>query len=218
MYFAGQGQSPPIVLGCRRVNPFQQEAGKASAGGPSSESSVLIQKKAKRPLRGGHSSSSSSQQRLTRLGGAGDGLANLVKTSLRQRAGEREAVSHSFRTGGPAGQRVRLEAELGADGEAGEEQGRGLQLPDAHWTLRADPELDEGAFPHTRPGRLHSKRPRAQGFDSQADQLVHSFMTQTGNVHQVSGSVLSTSCAEINPHLKAWLSVLGADEKQGACL
>lgn len=122
---------------------------------------------------------------------------------------------------------MRLEDELGADGEAGEEQGRGLQLlPWALaprcplWTLRADTELGEDrGFPYTRPGRLHSKRPRAQGFDSQADQLVHSFMRQTGNVHQVCGSVLSTSCAERNPHLKARLSVLlGADEKQRACL
>ena len=65
MAFAGQGQPPPIVLGCRPVKPFQQEAGKASAGGPSSESSVLIQMKVKRPFHGGHSSGSSSQQRPT---------------------------------------------------------------------------------------------------------------------------------------------------------
>lgn len=76
---------------CRPVNPFQQEAGKASAGGPSSESSILIQMKAKRPLRGGHSGSS-SQQSLTRLGGAGDGLANLVKTSCWLERGRQSLV------------------------------------------------------------------------------------------------------------------------------
>ena len=56
-----------------------------------------------------------------------------------------------------ASQRVRLEDELGADGEAGEEQGRGLQLlfwavaPGRPlWTLQADTELgEERGFPYT---------------------------------------------------------------------
>lgn len=52
---------------------------------------------------------------------------------------------------------MRLEDELGADGEAGEEQGRGLQLlfwavaPGRPlWTLQADTELgEERGFPYT---------------------------------------------------------------------
>ena len=91
MAFTGQGQPPPIVLGCRPVKPFQQEAGKASAGGPLSESSVLIQMKVKRPFHGGPAAvpaPSRGPQRLTRMGGASNGLAHLVKR-------ERQSLVHS---------------------------------------------------------------------------------------------------------------------------
>ena len=62
---------------------------------------------------------------------------------------------------------MRLEDELGADGEAGKEQGRGLQLPlwalapgRPLWTLRADIGEERG-FPYLSRSTL----PRAQGFD-----------------------------------------------------
>lgn len=107
---------------CRPVNPFQQEADKASTGRPSSESSA-------HPDEGEAAFPRWAQQRFQLPAethrdsqgwvGASDELAHLVKR-------ERQSLVHSGLD--LASQRVRLEDELGADGEAGEEQGRGLQL------------------------------------------------------------------------------------------
>lgn len=67
----------------------------------------------------------------TRLGGASDELAHLVKR-------ERQSLAHSG-LGDLASQRVRLEDELRADGEAGEEQKSGpASVLDSSWTSSQD--------------------------------------------------------------------------------